>query len=226
VGGRHDRRPGAHHGRRPAGGGKAVNALPRRALLSVYDKTGLAELARRLAGLGFQILSTGGTAEALRRDGIEVTDVSRHTGQPEILGGRVKTLHPRIHGGLLGNPSEPSHRADMERSGIEPFGLAVVNLYPFRSVAAKPDASLADLVEMIDIGGPAMIRSAAKNHAAVGVLVDPADYGPVAGEIASTGGLSDATRRRLAAKAFAHTAAYDADIRDTLARRFAALDPP
>jgi phosphoribosylaminoimidazolecarboxamide formyltransferase/IMP cyclohydrolase len=203
-----------------------VSALPRRALLSVSDKTGLADLARRLAGLGFQILSTGGTAEALRREGIEVTDVSRHTGQPEILGGRVKTLHPRIHGGLLGNPSEPSHRADMERSGIEPIGLAVVNLYPFRSVAAKPDASLADLVEMIDIGGPAMIRSAAKNHAAVGVLVDSADYAPVAEEIASTGGLSDATRRRLAAKAFAHTAAYDADIRDTLARRFAALEGP
>jgi phosphoribosylaminoimidazolecarboxamide formyltransferase/IMP cyclohydrolase len=201
-----------------------VNPLPRRALLSVYDKTGLADLARRLAGLGFQILSTGGTAETLRRQGIEVTDVSRHTGQPEILGGRVKTLHPRIHGGLLGDPSEPAHRADMERSGIEPIGLAVVNLYPFRTVAAKPDAPLADLVEMIDIGGPAMIRSAAKNHAAVGVVVDPADYAPVAEEIASTGGLSDATRRRLALKAFAHTAAYDADIRDTLQRRFAAPD--
>jgi len=199
-----------------------VNPLPRRALLSVYDKTGLADLARRLAGLGFQILSTGGTAETLRRQGIEVTDVSRHTGQPEILGGRVKTLHPRIHGGLLGDPSEPAHRADMERSGIEPIGLAVVNLYPFRAVAAKPDAPLADLVEMIDIGGPAMIRSAAKNHAAVGVVVDPADYAPVAEEIASTGGLSEATRRRLALKAFAHTAAYDADIRDTLQRRFAA----
>jgi phosphoribosylaminoimidazolecarboxamide formyltransferase/IMP cyclohydrolase len=201
-----------------------VTALPRRALLSVYDKTGVVDLARRLAGLGFEILSTGGTAEALRRAGLEVTDVSRHTGQPEILGGRVKTLHPRIHGGLLGNPSEPSHRADMERSAIEPIGLAVVNLYPFRAVAAKADAALADLIEMIDIGGPAMIRSAAKNHAAVGVLVDPADYAPAADEIEKTGGLSEATRRRLAAKAFAHTAAYDADIRDTLARRFAALD--
>ena len=201
-----------------------MSALPRRALLSVYDKTGLADLARRLSGLGFEILSTGGTAEALRREGIDVTDVSRHTGQPEILGGRVKTLHPRIHGGLLGDPSEASHRADMERSGIEPIGLAVVNLYPFRSVAAKENAPLADLVEMIDIGGPAMIRSAAKNHAAVGVVVDPADYGAVADEIAATGGLADATRRRLAAKAFAHTAAYDADIRDTLARRFAAID--
>ncbi|HET8945510.1 MAG TPA: bifunctional phosphoribosylaminoimidazolecarboxamide formyltransferase/IMP cyclohydrolase [Candidatus Polarisedimenticolia bacterium] len=198
--------------------------MPRRALVSVYDKTGVVALARRLAGLGFQILSTGGTAEALRRDGLEVTDVSRHTGQPEILGGRVKTLHPRIHGGLLGDPSEPSHRADMERSQIEPIGLAVVNLYPFRSVAAKPDASLGELIEMIDIGGPAMIRSAAKNHAAVGVLVDPADYGPAADEIEKTGGLSEETRRRLAAKAFAHTAAYDADIRDTLARRFAAQE--
>jgi len=203
-----------------------VTPLPRRALLSVYDKTGVVELARRLAGIGFQILSTGGTAEALRRDGIEVTDVSRHTGQPEILGGRVKTLHPRIHGGLLGDPSEPAHRADMERTGIEPIGLAVVNLYPFRSVAAKANAPLADLIEMIDIGGPAMIRSAAKNHAAVGVVVDPADYGEVAEEIARTGGLAEATRRRLAAKAFAHTAAYDADIRDTLQRRFAAAGGP
>jgi phosphoribosylaminoimidazolecarboxamide formyltransferase/IMP cyclohydrolase len=203
-----------------------VKPLARRALVSVYDKTGVVELARRLAGLGFQILSTGGTAEALRRAGLDVTEVSGHTGQPEILGGRVKTLHPRIHGGLLGNPSEPSHRADMERSSIEPIGLAVVNLYPFRTVAAKPDAALADLIEMIDIGGPAMIRSAAKNHAAVGVLVDPADYGPALDEIETTGGLSEATRRRLAARAFAHTAAYDADIRDTLARRFAALDGP
>ena len=203
-----------------------MKPVPRRALVSVYDKTGVVALARRLASLGFQILSTGGTAEALRRDGLEVTDVSRHTGQPEILGGRVKTLHPRIHGGLLGDPSEPLHRADMERSAIEPIGLAVVNLYPFRSVAAKPDAPLAELIEMIDIGGPAMIRSAAKNHAAVGVLVDPADYGPVLDEIETTGGLSDETRRRLAARAFAHTAAYDADIRDTLARRFAALGRP
>jgi phosphoribosylaminoimidazolecarboxamide formyltransferase/IMP cyclohydrolase len=203
-----------------------MKPLPRRALVSVYDKTGVVALARRLASLGFQILSTGGTAEALRRDGLDVTDVSRHTGQPEILGGRVKTLHPRIHGGLLGDPSEASHRADMERSSIEPIGLAVVNLYPFRSVAAQPDAPLGELIEMIDIGGPAMIRSAAKNHAAVGVLVDPGDYGPALDEIEKTGGLSDETRRRLAAKAFAHTAAYDADIRDTLSRRFAALDRP
>src|SRR5262249_12141830 len=148
---------GAREERPASGCGDAVNALPRRALLSVYDKSGIADLARRLAGLGFQILSTGGTAEALRREGIEVTDVSRHTGQPEILGGRVKTLHPRIHGGLLGDPSEPSHRADLERSGIDPIGLLVVNLYPFRAVAARPDAPLRDLVEMIDIGGPAMI---------------------------------------------------------------------
>ncbi|HYV20732.1 MAG TPA: bifunctional phosphoribosylaminoimidazolecarboxamide formyltransferase/IMP cyclohydrolase [Verrucomicrobiae bacterium] len=203
-----------------------MKPLPRRALVSVYDKTGVVALARRLASLGFQILSTGGTAEALRRDGLEVTEVSRHTGQPEILGGRVKTLHPRIHGGLLGDPSDPAHRADLERSAIDPIGLAVVNLYPFRSVAARPDAPLGELIEMIDIGGPAMIRSAAKNHAAVGVLVDPADYGPALDEIEKTGGLSEETRRRLAAKAFAHTAAYDADIRDTLARRFAALDPP
>jgi phosphoribosylaminoimidazolecarboxamide formyltransferase/IMP cyclohydrolase len=190
------------------------------ALLSVYDKTGIVELARRLDGLSFAILSTGGTAEALRRAGIPVTDVARHTGHPEILGGRVKTLHPRIHGGLLGDTTKKDHRAEMETAGIEPIGLVVVNLYPFRETAAKPDAPIEELIEMIDIGGPAMIRSGAKNHACVGVVVDPGDYDDVLRELGS-GGLRPETRRRLAVKAFAHTAAYDAAIRDTLERRFA-----
>ncbi len=203
-----------------------MTAPVRRALLSVHDKTGIVDLARRLRALGFQILSTGGTAEALRRDGVEVTDVSAHTGHPEILGGRVKTLHPRVHGGLLGDPSDASHRADLEKTGIDPIALLVVNLYPFRAVAARPDAALEELIEMIDIGGPAMLRSAAKNHAAVGVVVDPADYGPVADELEKNGGLAAPTRRRLALKAFAHTAAYDAAIRDTLTGRFAILDGP
>jgi phosphoribosylaminoimidazolecarboxamide formyltransferase/IMP cyclohydrolase len=189
------------------------------ALLSVYDKTGIVELARRLDGLSFGILSTGGTAETLRRAGIPVTDVARHTGHPEILGGRVKTLHPRVHGGLLGDTTKKEHRADMETAGIDPIALVVVNLYPFRATAARPDAPIEELIEMIDIGGPAMIRSGAKNHACVGVVVDPGDYDEVARELGS-GGLRPETRRWLAVKAFAHTAAYDAAIRDTLERRF------
>jgi phosphoribosylaminoimidazolecarboxamide formyltransferase/IMP cyclohydrolase len=190
------------------------------ALLSVYDKTGIVELARRLDRLSFGILSTGGTAEALRSAGIAVTDVARHTGHPEILGGRVKTLHPRIHGGLLGDTTKKEHRAEMETAGIDPIALVVVNLYPFRETAARPDAPIAELIEMIDIGGPAMIRSGAKNHACVGVVVDPGDYDEVVQELGD-GGLRPETRRRLAVKAFAHTAAYDAAIRDTLERRFA-----
>jgi phosphoribosylaminoimidazolecarboxamide formyltransferase / IMP cyclohydrolase len=202
-----------------------LSTLEKRALVSVYDKTGVVDLARRLAGLSWTLLSTGGTADALRKAGLAVTDVADYTGHPEILGGRVKTLHPRIHGGLLGDPSRADHRADMERTGIGPIGLVVVNLYPFRQVAARPEATLEELIEMIDIGGPAMIRSAAKNHAAVGVVVDPDDYAEVAGEIAAAGDLRPATRRRLALKAFAHTAAYDAAIRDTLTARFAAAGP-
>ena len=190
------------------------------ALLSVYDKTGIVDLARRLVDLSYVILSTGGTAAALREAGLPVTDIARFTDQPEILGGRVKTLHPRVHGGLLADPGRPDHRADMERAGIVPIRLAVVNLYPFQEVAARPDTPLDELIEMIDIGGPAMIRSAAKNHASVGVVVDPADYGTVAEELSAAGALRDSTRRRLAVKAFAHTAAYDTVIRDTLARRY------
>jgi phosphoribosylaminoimidazolecarboxamide formyltransferase / IMP cyclohydrolase len=184
----------------------------RRALVSVSEKRGLVELARTLAKLGVEILSTGGTAKTLAEAGIPVVQVSTYTGAPEILEGRVKTLHPRIHGGLLGRPI-PAHEAEMQAHGIDPIDLVVVNLYPFRETVAKPGVELAHAVENIDIGGPSMLRSAAKNHERVGVVVDPADYAAVAAELEQHGGaLSPGTRFRLAAKAYAHTAAYDAAI--------------
>ncbi len=193
----------------------------KRALISVHDKRGVEAFARRLAAKGYTILSTGGTALALRKAGIEVTEVSAYTGHPEILGGRVKTLHPKVHGGLLADPSQPGHRADLERTGIEPIALLAVNLYPFREVASRAGAPLDEVIEMIDIGGPAMVRSAAKNHRNVAVVVDPEDYEPVLGEIEKNGDLADLTRKALAVKAFGHTAAYDAAIHEELSRRFA-----
>ncbi|HET6277534.1 MAG TPA: bifunctional phosphoribosylaminoimidazolecarboxamide formyltransferase/IMP cyclohydrolase [Candidatus Polarisedimenticolia bacterium] len=201
-------------------------AVRRYALLSVYDKTGVVDLARRLDSLGFTLLSTGGTAEALRAAGLPVTGVSEHTGHPEILGGRVKTLHPRIHGGILADLSQEPHRADLARASIAPIDLVVVNLYPFAQVASRPSAGLEELIEMIDIGGPSMLRSAAKNSARVGVVVDPSDYPVIVEELQEAGALRDATRRRLALKAFTHTAAYDGAIRDELTRRFSAEDSP
>ena len=181
-----------------------------RALVSVSDKRGVVELARRLHGLGCEILSTGGTGAALAAAGIPVTQVSTHTGAPEILDGRVKTLHPRIHGGLLGRDTA-EHRREMDAQGIAPIDLVVVNLYPFEAAIARPETSLDEAIENIDIGGPAMLRSAAKNHERVAVVVDPADYGWV-GEALGAGGVSAAQRLALARKAFAHTAAYDAAI--------------
>ena len=184
----------------------------RRAILSVSDKRGLVELARGLDALGVQILSTGGTARELTTAGIPVTQVSDYTGAPEILDGRVKTLHPRIHGGLLGRPT-PEHEAEMAREKIEPIDLVVVNLYPFERTVAVPDVSRADAIENIDIGGPSMLRSAAKNHERVTVVVDPDDYPEVLAELEKSGGaISDAVRFRLARKVFAHTAAYDGAI--------------
>jgi phosphoribosylaminoimidazolecarboxamide formyltransferase/IMP cyclohydrolase len=183
----------------------------RRALLSVYDKRGAAELGRELHRLGVQILSTGGTARLLSEAGIPVTEVSEHTGFPEIMGGRVKTLHPKIHGGLLGRSGIDDEV--MARHRIEPVDLLVANLYPFAEVVARPDCDLNTAIENIDIGGPAMIRSAAKNHDRVTVLVDPEDYRAALREITSTGGfVSGAMRFDLAAKAFAYTARYDAAI--------------
>ena len=174
-----------------------------RALLSVYDKTGLEAFARGLTTLGYELVASGNTARALAGSGLPHVTVEAVTGSPEMLDGRVKTLHPKIHGGILADRSRPGHVADLERNAIEPIDLVVCNLYPFRS-----DPS----VEMIDIGGPAMVRAAAKNHGSVGVVVDPGDYGAVLDELRRDGGLSEETRRRLARAAFAHTAAYDAAI--------------
>ncbi|MCC6850038.1 MAG: bifunctional phosphoribosylaminoimidazolecarboxamide formyltransferase/IMP cyclohydrolase [Deltaproteobacteria bacterium] len=195
-----------------------------RALVSVSDKTGLEGLARALAAAGAEILSTGGTAKALAGWGIAVTAVGDYTGQPEILDGRVKTLHPKIHGGILGIRGEASHREQMAHHGIGPIDLVVVNLYPFEQVIARPQTTLAEAIEHIDIGGPSMVRSAAKNHADVTVLTDPDDYEEVMAEIARAGEVSAATNRRLAQKAFALTARYDAAIADYLAT--AAGDEP
>ena len=174
-----------------------------RALLSVYDKTGVVDLAQGLRDLGFDLVASGGTARALAGAGLDVVDVADLSGFPPMLGHRVVTLHPAVHGAILADPSNPEHVADLERHGIEPFDLVVANLYPFTS-----DPS----IELIDVGGPAMVRAAAKNHASVGVVVDPGDYPAVLDELRSAGTLSDETRRRLARAAFAHTAAYDAAI--------------
>ena len=180
-----------------------MSPVPKRALLSVHDKTGIADLARGLVEAGWELVSSGGTASVLADEGVPVVEVGEVTGAPEILGGRVKTLHPAIHGGILADRSDPGHLANLEARGIVPIDLVVGNLYPFMSDPG---------IELIDIGGPTMVRAAAKNHAHVGVVVDPADYRTVLDEIRAVGSLSDATRRRLARSAFAHTAAYDAAI--------------
>jgi len=182
----------------------------RRALLSVSDKQGLVAFARALAAHGVELLSTGGSAASLRDAGLPVTEVSAHTGFPEIMDGRVKTLHPKIHGGLLGRRGQDD--AVMQAHDIAPIDLLVVNLYPFAQTIAKPDCTLEDAIENIDIGGPAMVRAAAKNHAHVAVVVDPADYAEVEAELAASATLSLSTRFRLAAKAYAHTADYDAAV--------------
>jgi phosphoribosylaminoimidazolecarboxamide formyltransferase/IMP cyclohydrolase len=183
-----------------------------RALLSVSDKTGIVDLARVLAGRGVELLSTGGTARALREAGLAVKDVAEHTGFPEMMDGRVKTLHPKVHGGLLALRGDADHVAAMQAHAIPPIDVVVVNLYPFEATVAK-GAARDEVIENIDIGGPSMLRSAAKNHAYVAVLTDPADYADFIAELAATGGASRlATRRRLAAKAFAATAAYDSAI--------------
>jgi len=179
----------------------------RRALLSVSDKTGLVPFAQALAARGVELLSTGGTHKALSQAGVPVTTVEAYTGSPEVMDGRVKTLHPRVHGGILMRGAVDE--ADLERLGGKPIDLVCVNLYPFAETVAKPGASHADIIENIDIGGPSMVRSAAKNHARVSVVTDPSDYATLLAEIEASGEVSLATRRLLAAKAFAHTAAYD-----------------
>jgi phosphoribosylaminoimidazolecarboxamide formyltransferase/IMP cyclohydrolase len=188
----------------------------RRALLSVSNKDGLLEFAQALHARGVAILSTGGTATLLEKQGVAVTQVSSHTGFPEIMDGRVKTLHPKIHGGLLGR--REVDEAVMKQHAIEPIDLLVVNLYPFAATIAKPNCTFEDAIENIDIGGPAMVRAAAKNHDRVTVIVDPADYSGVLEEITQNSGVSEATRKRLAAKAFAHTAQYDSAVASYLTR--------
>jgi len=185
----------------------------RRALVSVHDKTGVVDFARALAGLGVEILSTGGTARLLRESGVPVREVSDVTGFPEMLDGRVKTLHPKIHGGILARRDVPAHLEALDRHGVPPIDLVVVALYPFEATVAKPGVTLAEAIEQIDVGGPTLIRAAAKNHASVGVVTDPSQYALVLDELrAQEGGLSEATRYRLAQEAFRRTAQYDAAI--------------
>ena len=197
--------------------------IVRRALVSVSDKTGLIAFARALAAQGVEIISTGGTARTLADAGIPVVGISDVTGFPEMLEGRVKTLHPKVHGGILADRDKPGHMETIAAHGIGPIDLVCVNLYPFAQTVAHPGVTLDDAIENIDIGGPSMVRSAAKNHGGVAVVVDPADYDSVLAEIAG-GGVSLATRKRLAAKAFAQTAAYDAGIASYLERVYAAPD--
>jgi phosphoribosylaminoimidazolecarboxamide formyltransferase / IMP cyclohydrolase len=188
-----------------------------RAILSVTDKTGLVDFAHKLSGMGVDLISTGGTAKLLRDSGITVKDISELTGFPEMLDGRVKTLHPKVHGGILHRREDPKHRTAVAEHGIEPIDMVVVNLYAFEKTAAKPGVHLHELIENIDIGGPSMIRSAAKNFQDVAIVTSPADYDPIADEMARTGGeISPETKWKLAQRAFATTAAYDAAIASTL----------
>jgi len=190
-----------------------------RAILSVTDKTGLAEFARKLAGMGVELISTGGTAKLLRDSGIAVKDISEVTGFPEMLDGRVKTLHPKVHGGILHRREDASHRAAVAEHGIQPIDMVVVNLYAFEKTAAKSGVHFEELIENIDIGGPSMIRSAAKNFQDVAVVTSPSDYDSIAEEMSKSGGsLSSQTKWHLAQKAFATTAAYDSAIASTLER--------
>jgi len=192
-------------------------AIIQRALISVSDKTGLLEFARGLAGLGVALLSTGGTAKQLRDAGLKVTEVADHTGFPEMLDGRVKTLHPKVHGGILARRDVPGHLSALAKAGIPTIDLVVVNLYPFGATVARPGCTLAEAIENIDIGGPALVRSAAKNHEHVAVVTDPADYASVLKEMAAAGGALGAdTRFLLAQKAFSHTAHYDGTISNYL----------
>lgn len=200
-------------------------AIKRRALLSVSDKTGLIEFSRGLESMGFEIISTGGTAMSLASAGIDVIPVSDVTGFPEMLEGRVKTLHPAVHGGLLADRSKPDHMQAIESHAIRPIDLLCVNLYPFENTVAQPDVQLEDAIENIDIGGPAMIRSAAKNHSGVIVVVHPKDYASILDEMRENNGeVSLSTRQKLAAGAYAHTALYDSFISTWLERRFASAE--
>ncbi|MDC4223345.1 MAG: bifunctional phosphoribosylaminoimidazolecarboxamide formyltransferase/IMP cyclohydrolase [Candidatus Manganitrophus sp.] len=192
----------------------------RRAILSVYDKEGIIDFAQGLQSLGVEILSTGGTYKLLKEKGIQVKEVSEHTGFPEMLDGRVKTLHPKIHGGILGRRDDPKHLEQMKTQGIEPIDLVAVNLYPFKATIAKPNVTLEEAIENIDIGGPTMLRSAAKNYKDVAVIIDPKDYAAVLDEMKRSGGeISEAKRYDLAKKVFFTTSDYDRTISSYLEGR-------
>lgn len=193
-----------------------MTATIRRALLSVYDKTGIVDFARELADLEISLVSTGGTARALRAEGLAVSDVSEVTGFPEMLDGRVKTLHPKVHGGLLFRRDVDEHLAAVTEHGIEPIDLVVINLYPFEETIARPGVTFDECIEQIDIGGPAMLRSAAKNHAFVTVICEPARYGEVLRQLREQGGTTAELRWALAAEVFERTAAYDRAVADWL----------
>ncbi len=192
-----------------------MNALPKRALVSVSDKTGLADFAAGLAQLGFEIVSTGGTRRFLEENGVPVLDISSYTGFPEIMEGRVKTLHPKVHGAILGRPDLPGDATAIHDHGIVPFQVVVCNLYPFEKTVAKPGVSLEEAIEQIDVGGPSMVRAAAKNHAYVAVVTDSAQYSAVLEQLRA-GRLSPEFRRQLARAAFERTATYDRAIADYL----------
>ncbi|ALS79406.1 bifunctional phosphoribosylaminoimidazolecarboxamide formyltransferase/inosine monophosphate cyclohydrolase [Planococcus kocurii] len=190
--------------------------MKKRALLSVSDKSGILEFAQELEKMGYELLSTGGTKKFLEENGVAITAVDEVTKFPEILGGRVKTLHPLVHGGLLAKHDDAEHQSQMAENGISPIDIVCVNLYPFRETIVKPDVTVDDAIENIDIGGPTMLRSAAKNHAYVTVIVDAADYAGVLTELQNKQSTTPETRRRLAAKVFRHTAAYDSYISNYL----------
>ena len=191
-----------------------------RAIVSVSDKSGVQEFARELQSFGVEILSTGGTAKALRESGLKITDISEYTGFPEMLDGRVKTLHPKVHGGLLAIRDNPAHAQKMKEHGIKPIDLVVINLYPFEATVAKPSCTLEEAIENIDIGGPSMLRAGAKNYPYVTVIVDPADYRPILEEMKKSGGVvSQETNFRLAKKVYQLTARYDKAISQYLEKK-------
>ncbi|HDR6312726.1 TPA: bifunctional phosphoribosylaminoimidazolecarboxamide formyltransferase/IMP cyclohydrolase [Bacillus cereus] len=199
--------------------------MKKRALVSVSDKTGVVEFVKGLLEQGIEVISTGGTKKLLEENGLQVIGISEVTGFPEIMDGRVKTLHPNIHGGLLAVRDNETHVAQMNELGIEPIDFVVVNLYPFKETIAKPDVTFADAIENIDIGGPTMIRSAAKNHKFVSVIVDPVDYDVVLAELKENGEVKEETKCKLAAKVFRHTAAYDALISNYLTEQMGEESP-
>lgn len=195
--------------------------MEKRALISVSDKTGVVEFAKELTALGYEILSTGGTAKTLRENGVEVTGVSEITGFPECLDGRVKTLHPMIHAGILAIRSNPEHMRQLNELGVKPIDLVAINLYPFRETVMRNGVEREEVIENIDIGGPTMIRAAAKNWQDVAVVVNPGDYRGVIEEIRADGAVSQETKLRLAYQVFAHTAQYDALIASYLRKETA-----